>query len=79
MTPTGIARRRYNFTAAVIERLPTPQQGRAAYFDTKTRGLCLRVTPDGARVFYLVRSARRREWTSTPGSSFWTEDLAGPI
>jgi hypothetical protein len=69
---TGTERKRHTFIAALVERLPVPNKGRAAYFDAKTRGLCLRVTPDGVRVFYVVRvvpATRKRVWVKLGDAS----------
>lgn len=45
-----------SFTKEAIEALPLPPAGqRAMYHDTKVRGLVLRVTAAGSRVFYLYR------------------------
>jgi integrase len=56
---------RYPLTEALIERLPTPEKGRATYFDRETRGLCVRVTPNGERTYYFVATVpetKTRAW-----------------
>lgn len=47
--------RRINFTVKAIEALPAPRAGRVYYHDSLVRGLCLCVTPTGAKIFYLYR------------------------
>jgi integrase len=53
---------RISFSEARLRALPTPASGqRAVYYDTKQRGLQLRVTPNGVKtfsVFHRVRGGR---------------------
>lgn len=50
-----------NFTKATLEKLPIPTKGkRASYFDTKTRGLALRITDRGTRSFVVYRWIKGR-------------------
>lgn len=54
------AKTRFYFTHDGIKGLPFPAEGRAEYFDTKTKGLALRVfaksqrNPEGMKAWYLV-------------------------
>jgi integrase len=48
--------KKFNFTKAAIANLPIPDK-RVFYYDTKTRGLAVRVEPSGNKTFYLYRKA----------------------
>lgn len=48
------------FTPAAISALPVPDFSRVFYRDANTRGLALRVSPSGERVFYLYRKVAGR-------------------
>jgi len=43
------------FTSERIAKLPAPPRGRVYHYDDKVGGLCLCVTPTGAKTFYLYR------------------------
>jgi len=51
---------RQTLTDSQLRSIKAPQKGRTEYFDTKVRGLALRVSakskrnPEGARAWYLV-------------------------
>ena len=51
MTP----KQRISFTKQRIEALPLPTGQRTYHYDDKTEGLCLCVTPAGAKTFYLYK------------------------
>lgn len=51
---------RITFTKSAVERIPAPSQGRVQVFDSKVRGLCLRITAAGSRSFYVVKKVNRR-------------------
>jgi integrase len=45
-----------NFTKAALDALPTPPKGkRAYYYDSKTRGLGISITPTGSKSFIVYR------------------------
>ncbi|MNT20238.1 hypothetical protein D3C72_1555410 [compost metagenome] len=44
-----------NFSKGTIDAVPIPTDERERYYDTKIRGLMLRVSPRGAKVFYHLR------------------------
>lgn len=44
--------RKIAFTKRMLEGLPAPEQGQRSYYDARTPGLCLLVTPGGAKTFY---------------------------
>ena len=46
---------RFPFTEAKIKALPTPETGRAWWYDTKARGLAVCKTPTGATSFYFYK------------------------
>jgi integrase len=45
---------RFNFTEARIKAVPNPRK-RTRFHDLKTKGLCLRVTPEGVKTFGIYR------------------------
>ncbi len=47
--------RKIAFTKTLLAELSAPERGQRSYYDTKMPGLCLLVTPAGARTFYLYR------------------------
>lgn len=49
--------RKLTFTLETLRALKPPTRGRLTWWDTRTPGLCLRVTPTGAASFYLYRWA----------------------
>jgi integrase len=54
-----MAKNQINFTKAAIDGLPLPNKGqRAAYLDSKTNGLQLRVTSTGVKTFSLHRRVK---------------------
>lgn len=48
------------FSKRRLERLPTPNNGRKAYHDSKTNGLTIYVMPSGTKVFYLYKRVHGR-------------------
>lgn len=66
---------RFNFTKHSIDALPLPASGRARYYDTETKGLCLYVYASGNRVFYFygrvngkpedIKIGKYPDWTPT--------------
>jgi integrase len=46
---------RFHFTKAALERLVPPASGRDEHHDTGQPGLTLRVSPSGAKVFYVYK------------------------
>lgn len=47
---------RFSFSKALLNKLPNPEAGkRAYYYDTKTHGLGLSITPKGTKTFILYR------------------------
>lgn len=56
-----VATRRLNFTKKAIEKLPWPTTSRHVYFhDEQVRGLTVRVSFTGSKVFVLYRKVNRR-------------------
>ncbi|MDD3760257.1 MAG: tyrosine-type recombinase/integrase [Acidithiobacillus sp.] len=54
---------RINFTKAAIANLQPDSKKRVTVYDTRQAGLCIRVTPAGAKTYYCVRKvAVRTEW-----------------
>ena len=49
------SRNHFPFTEAKVRALPTPATGRAWWYDTKARGLCVCKTPTGAASFYFYK------------------------
>jgi integrase len=49
------AKQRFSFTKRGIEALSPPVGQREYHYDEKTEGLCLCVTPNGAKTFYLYK------------------------
>lgn len=43
------------FTQSNIGKLPTPEAGRVFHYDAETKGLAIRVSANGDRVFYVYR------------------------
>lgn len=43
------------FTDTAIKKLPLPEKGRTTTYDTRTPGLCVRISATGNRVFYVVK------------------------
>ena len=50
----------FPFTEARLRALPTPATGRAWWYDTKARGLCVCKTPTGAASFYFYKWSNGR-------------------
>jgi hypothetical protein len=49
----------FSFTKETLSGLPIPEPGkRAVYFDVKTPGLQIRVTPGGAKTFSVYRRVK---------------------
>ena len=48
-----MATKTINFTKSIIEKLPSPQTGRAYYKDLKIKELALYVTNKGVKSFYV--------------------------
>ena len=56
-----MAENRFNFTVKSIQSVEPPPKGKRSYFyDKKTRGLLLAVTPTGAKSFYVYRKVQGR-------------------
>jgi len=51
---------RIHFTKTAIETVQAPSHGRMHVFDTKVRGLALRITDKGAKSFYVYRKVNRK-------------------
>lgn len=51
---------RFSFTVERLAKLATPTAGRVYHYDEKVPGLCLCVTPAGAKTFYLYRKIDKR-------------------
>ena len=51
---------RFSFTVERLAKLAAPIQGRVYHYDEKVPGLCLCVTPAGAKTFYLYRKIDKR-------------------
>jgi integrase len=66
---TSVARRRkFQFTKAAIEALPSPENGqRAYYYDRAIRGLAVAVSPAGKKVYILYRKIAGRPERVTIG------------
>lgn len=56
-----------NFTKSTLTALPTPEQGRTTYKDTKTLGLHLRVSSTGVKTFSLFKRANGKPERTTLG------------
>ncbi|MBA2654423.1 MAG: tyrosine-type recombinase/integrase [Gammaproteobacteria bacterium] len=51
-----MSEQKVNFTKSIIESLPTASKGKRLYFyDTKTRGLGISITPAGTKTFIVYR------------------------
>ena len=50
--------KKFNFTKAALQALPTPATGRAEYFDVKEHGLALRVTSNGVKTFSVLKRVK---------------------
>lgn len=48
---------RFKFTKTQIAALPSPEKGRATFYDEKVPKLAVRVTPTGTKTFYVVKRA----------------------
>jgi integrase len=59
--------RRFPFTMAKLERLAAPATGRDTWQDSEVPGLQLRVTPNGAKTFCLLRKVKGRPVRLTLG------------
>lgn len=46
---------RIRFKKDVLESLPTPEKGRATYYDEQIQKLAIRVTAAGTKTFYVIR------------------------
>ena len=46
---------RFNFTKAAIQKIPLPEKGGDYFYDSKARGLAVRVSASGKRSFYYIR------------------------
>jgi integrase len=56
----GKAKSRFSFTKTRLESLPVPESGRVYHYDSRVPGLCLCVTFNGTKTFYLYRWANGR-------------------
>lgn len=52
----SMAKHEIQFTKAAIESLPLPEKGKqAAYYDSKSRGLCVIISNSGVKSYYVLR------------------------
>lgn len=65
--------KRFAFTQARLAKLPVPEKGRATYHDTKTPGLCIRVSSTGHKAAYLSRKVKGRHVKLKLGT--WNRDI----
>lgn len=59
-----------NFTAQAIQKILPPPKGRLYYKDSKEKGLCLYITSNGARTFFLRKLVNGRDQKIVIGSAF---------
>lgn len=59
------------FTTATVAALPAPESGREFYHDAETRGLAVRVSATGERVFYLYRKVAGKPLKVALGAFDW--------
>lgn len=52
--------RKFNFTKKALETIESPTKDKEYYYDLKVHGLCLCVTKNGVKTFYLYRKVNGR-------------------